>query len=35
MYEAPVNPDLVLKAGDLSLDECVGRVVALLKGKVL
>ncbi len=34
VYEAPVNPDLILKAGELNLDECVESVVQLLKDKV-
>lgn len=34
MYEAPSNPDLILKAGEMTLDECVERVVAMLKDKV-
>ena len=34
VYEVPSNPDLILKAGELSLDECVGRVVAMLNEKV-
>lgn len=34
VYEPPVNPDLTLKAGELTLDECVEEVVALLKEKV-
>ena len=33
-YEPPVNPDLTLKAGELTLDECVLEVVKLLKDKV-
>lgn len=33
-YEAPMDPDLVLKAGELTLDECVEHVVTLLKEKV-
>lgn len=33
-YEAPSDPDLVLKAGELTLDECVEQVVTLLKEKV-
>ena len=34
VYEPPVDPDLVLKAGELTLDECVETVVALLKDHV-
>ena len=34
MYEAPSKPDLILKAGEMSLNECVQRVVTLLKDKV-
>lgn len=33
-YEAPSHPDLTLKAGQLTLEECVERVVTLLKDKV-
>ena len=33
-YEAPHNPDLVLRAGDLSIDECVQDLVQLLKQRV-
>ena len=33
-YEAPSDPDLTLKAGELTLDDCVQHVVALLKDKV-
>lgn len=32
-YELPVAPDLVLNTAELSVDECVERVVALLKAK--
>ena len=33
-YEAPLNPDLVLKAGESSVQECVEKVVTLLADKV-
>lgn len=33
-YEAPENPDVTLKAGDLSVDECVQEIVKLLVDKV-
>ena len=29
-YEAPVNPELVVKTGELSLEESVDRVIDLL-----
>jgi 3'-phosphoadenosine 5'-phosphosulfate synthase len=32
-YEAPLNPDLVLKAGEASVQECVEKVVTLLADK--
>ncbi|XP_064614711.1 bifunctional 3'-phosphoadenosine 5'-phosphosulfate synthase-like isoform X4 [Liolophura sinensis] len=32
-YEAPENPDVTLKAGDLSVDECVQEIVKLLVDK--
>jgi bifunctional enzyme CysN/CysC len=32
-YEVPSSPDLVLNTAELDVDECVGRVVALLKSK--
>ncbi len=34
VYEAPGKPDLVLKAGEMTLDECVQHVVTMLKDKV-
>ena len=34
MYEPPLNPDLVLKAGEASVQECVDKVVAMLADKV-
>ena len=34
VYEPPLNPDLVLKAGETSVQECVEKVVNLLAGKV-
>lgn len=34
VYEAPVNPDLVLKAGEQTLNECVSSVVSLLREEV-
>ena len=33
IYEPPLNPDLVLKAGETSVQECVEKVVNLLAGK--
>ena len=33
-YEAPVKPDLVLKAGEWSEDECIKKVVDLLRSNV-
>ena len=33
-YEAPIKPDLVLKAGEWSEDECVQKVVELLRSNV-
>lgn len=33
-YEAPQDPELVLRAGDLSIDECVQQLVQLLQKKV-
>ena len=33
-YDAPSNPDLILKAGELSLDECVQCVLSMLTDKV-
>ena len=30
-YEAPLNPELVLDTGELSVEECVQRIVALLE----
>lgn len=33
-YEIPPNPDLVLKAGEQTLHECVTSVVKMLKEKV-
>ena len=33
-YEAPIKPDLVLKAGEWSEDECVQKVVDLLRSNV-
>lgn len=32
-YEAPANPDLVVDTGSLPLEECVARVLALLRGR--
>jgi len=32
-YEPPLNPELVLRAGDLSIDECVQQLVQLLQTK--
>ena len=34
VYEAPTNPDLLLKAGDWSVSECVERVVNMLEEHV-
>jgi len=33
-YEEPLNPDLVLRAGELSLDECTQQLVSYLQGRV-
>jgi bifunctional enzyme CysN/CysC len=33
VYEVPSSPDLALNTAELDVDECVGRVVALLKSK--
>ena len=33
-YEAPTSPEIVLKAGELSVDECVQQVVEMLLSKV-
>lgn len=33
-YEPPLNPDLVLKAGELGVQECVEKVVDMLADKV-
>ena len=33
-YEAPLNPDLVLKAGEKSVQDCVEEVVEMLADKV-
>jgi len=33
-YEHPSNPELILKAGELSVDECVQQLVQLLATKV-
>jgi adenylylsulfate kinase-like enzyme len=33
-FEPPENPDLVLKAGETSVNECVQRIVNLLTEKV-
>ena len=33
-YECPEAPELVLKTGDISVDECIQRVVELLKEQV-
>lgn len=30
-YEVPLNPDLTVNTGDIPLDECVSRVLALLR----
>ena len=30
-YEEPDNPELVLDTGELTVEECVGKVVALLE----
>jgi adenylylsulfate kinase len=32
-YEAPEDPDLVVATGTLSLDECVGTVITLLRAR--
>ena len=33
-YECPQNPDLVLKAGEITIEECVERVVSMLRDRV-
>ena len=33
-YEHPSNPELILKAGELSVDECVQQLVQLLATRV-
>ena len=33
-YEPPENPDLVLQAGEWTVEECVQKVVQLLQDKV-
>ena len=33
-YEHPSNPELILKAGELSVDECVQQLVHLLVTRV-
>lgn len=32
-YEVPVNPELIVKTGEHSLDECVAQVMAMLKSR--
>jgi len=33
-YEEPVNPELVIRSGEMSVDECVQNVVSLLQQRV-
>ena len=33
-YEEPPNPELVIKSGEMSVDECVQNVVSLLQQRV-
>jgi bifunctional enzyme CysN/CysC len=33
-YEAPEKPDLVLNTAELSVDECVARLVKLVTGRI-
>jgi hypothetical protein len=33
-YEAPLNPELILRAGEQSIDECVQELVQLLQKRV-
>jgi len=33
-YEHPSNPEVILKAGELSVDECVQQLVQLLASRV-
>lgn len=33
-YEEPINPDLVIQAGEQSIDECVQEVVKMLQRHV-
>ena len=33
-YEAPVDPDLVLKAGEWSVDQCVTEILKIVQKKV-
>ena len=33
-YEEPNNPELIIKSGELSIDECVHQVAALLQKQV-
>ena len=32
-YEAPVKPDLVLATDELSIDDCVGQIMAMLDAR--
>ena len=34
MYEKPTNPELVLKAGELTVSECVHSIVSVLMDDV-
>ena len=34
VYEAPTNPDLILKAGEWSVSECVEHVINMLEEHV-
>jgi len=35
IYEDPESPELVIKAGELSIDECVQQVVQVLLQRVI
>ena len=34
LYDVPLKPDLVLRAGELSLDECAQQLVSYLQQRV-
>ena len=33
-YETPSSPDLILKAGEVTLDDCVQSIISLLNDRV-